>query len=207
MNFSQIIRFHRERLKYNKKELAARVGVTQPYIVQIENDGRVPGDGVVLRLADVLELERRELLFSAYRARASDDTRHFFTSIFDDLTPNGEFSQPFIESRKDLFESPEFSLRHLATGRDGAYQVALLIGKNRDAIFSGHAHSVPQIFVLVDGSFELDVAGTRTVLSRDAEISTKIGANQVHSIRVIEPGRLLSVTLGEVMRRLTKRES
>ena len=117
MHFSEIIRLHREQHGLNKKQLAEKVSVTQPYIVQIENDGKIPGDGVVLRLADALGLDRRELLFSAYRARASEDIRHYFHSIFDDLTPTEEFNQPFIEARKDHFESPDFSLRHLRRNR------------------------------------------------------------------------------------------
>lgn len=201
MEFAQIIRSHRERLGLNKKQLAARVQVTQPYIVQIENDGRVPADAVVLRLADTLGLSRRELLFAAYKARASDDTRHYFHSIFDDLTPTETFSQPFIEARKNQFESPDFSLTHLTTSEDGAYQVALLTAKTGDAVFSTHAHSVPQILVAVDGTFEVEIAGAARLLSPGGEISALVPARTAHKIVARTPGRLLTVTLGRVVRR------
>ncbi|RMG49197.1 MAG: helix-turn-helix domain-containing protein [Acidobacteria bacterium] len=200
MEFSEIIRVHREQLNLNKKQLAEKVGVTQPYIVQIENDGKIPGDGVVLRLADALGLDRRELLFAAYRARASEDTRHYFHSIFDDLTPTEEFSQPFIEARKDQFESPEFSIRHLSTSADSSYQVALLTAKVPQASFSTHAHSVPQVLVAVEGSFEVTVDGKTVTLSKDRQLSTVVPARTPHKIRSLTTGRLLTVTLGRVVR-------
>lgn len=200
MTFAEIIRFHRERLGLNKKQLAEKVAVTQPYIVQIENDGKIPGDAVVLRLADALGLDRRELLFAAYRARASDDTRHFFHSLFDDLTPTEEFNQPFIEARKDQFESPDFSLRHLSTSPDGSFQVALLKAKSTDARFSTHAHKVPQVFVAVDGSFDVTVGSQVHRISEESELSMVVPANQPHMIRAISPGRLLTISLGQVVR-------
>jgi len=200
MTFAEIIRFHRERLGLNKKQLAEKVGVTQPYIVQIENDGKIPGDGVVLRLADALGLDRRELLFAAYRARASDDTRHYFHSIFDDLTPTENFNQPFIETRKDHFESPDFSLHHLSTAPDGIYQVALLTAKSEGARFSPHAHRIPQVFVAVEGEFEVMVDGRKHRVAADGPLSLEIPANTAHEILAKTPGRLLTISLGQVLR-------
>ncbi|NJN64486.1 MAG: helix-turn-helix transcriptional regulator [Acidobacteria bacterium] len=54
MDFRETISSYREKAGWTKKKLAELVGVTQPYIVQIENDGKVPSDAVVLRLADCL---------------------------------------------------------------------------------------------------------------------------------------------------------
>lgn len=200
MTFAEIVRFHRERLGLNKKQLAEKVGVTQPYIVQIENDGKIPGDGVVLRLADALGLDRRELLFAAYRARATDDTRHYFRSIFDDLTPTEEFNQPFIETRKDHFESPDFSLQHIGTAPDGIYQVALLKAKTADAQFSSHAHTVAQTFVVVDGQFEVTANGVANLLSPEGRLSVEVPPNTTHMIRALSPGRIITISLGEVVR-------
>jgi transcriptional regulator with XRE-family HTH domain len=204
MTFAEIIRIHREQLGLNKKQLAEKVGVTQPYIVQIENDGKIPGDGVVLRLADSLGLDRRELLFAAYRARASDDTRHYFHSIFDDLTPSEEFTQPFIETRKDHFESPDFSLQHLSTAPDGLFQVALLRAKTPGAEFSTHAHKVPQVYVVIDGVFEVTIGGKVTELGGEkGALSVVIPANAQHNVRAVEMGRCLTVTLGQVVRTIS----
>lgn len=201
MTFAEIIRYHREQLGLNKKQLAEKVGVTQPYIVQIENDGKIPGDGVVLRLADALGLDRRELLFAAYRARASDDTRHYFHSIFDDLTPTEEFSQPFIETRKDHFESPDFSLQHLSTAPDGVFQVAVLRAKNPEAQFSTHAHSVAQVYIAVQGRFEVTINGKKHMVGGpEGLLSVVIPPNASHSVRSLEEGRCLTVTLGQVVR-------
>jgi len=201
MTFAEIIRYHREQLGLNKKQLAEKVGVTQPYIVQIENDGKIPGDGVVLRLADSLGLDRRELLFAAYRARASDDTRHYFHSIFDDLTPTEEFSQPFIETRKYHFESPDFSLQHLSTAPDGVFQVAVLRAKSPDAQFSNHAHSVPQVYVAVQGRFEVTINGKKHLLGgTEGLLSVVIPAHATHNVRSLEEGRCLTGTLGQVVR-------
>lgn len=200
MHFAEIIRLHRERQGLNKKQLSEKVGVTQPYIVQIENDGKIPGDTVVLRLADSLGLERRELLFAAYRARASEDTRHYFHSIFDDLTPTEEFNQPFIEARKDHFESPDFSLRHLSTSPDRTYQVSVVRAKSAEAQFSTHEHNVPQVLVAVDGEFEVTVGEDHHTLSKDAELSMIIPPRTPHRIRAKSAGRILTVTLGQVVR-------
>lgn len=200
MTFAEIVRFHRERLGLNKKQLAEKVGVTQPYIVQIENDGKIPGDGVVLRLADALGLDRRELLFSAYRARATDDTRHFFRSIFDDLTPTEEFNQPFIETRKDHFESPDFSIQHIGTAPDGVFQVAVLKAKTPNAQFSAHAHSVPQTFVVVDGQFEINSGGVPHNLNPAGPLSVEVPANTPHMIKALTAGRMITISLGEVVR-------
>jgi transcriptional regulator with XRE-family HTH domain len=200
MTFAEIIRFHRERLGLNKKQLAEKVGVTQPYIVQIENDGKIPGDGVVLRLADSLSLDRRELLFAAYRARASEDTRHYFQSIFDDLEPAEEFNQPFIEARKDQFESPDFSLRHLGTAADHSFQVAILRAKAPEARFSSHAHRVAQVFVAVEGKFEIRVGDDDVIVEPGGQVSVDVPPGTKHRIRCLEVGRLLSVSLGQVVR-------
>jgi transcriptional regulator with XRE-family HTH domain len=200
MNFAEIVKHHRERHGLNKKQLAEKVRVTQPYIVQIENDGKIPGDSVVLKLADALGLERRELLFAAYRARASDDTRHFFHSLFDDLTPTEEFNQPFIEARKDQFESPEFSLRHLGTAHDGSFQVALLRAKINGARFSVHEHKVPQIYVAVDGAFDVQIRDQIEQISPQGTLSVTIPASTPHGLRARSTGRLLTVTLGQVVR-------
>ncbi len=200
MHFSEIIRLHRERHGLNKKQLAEKVSVTQPYIVQIENDGKIPGDGVVLRLAEALSLDRRELLFSAYRARASEDTRHYFHSIFDDLMPTEEFNQPFIEARKDHFESPDFSLRHLSTAQDLSFQVALLRAKAPDAAFSMHAHSVAQVLIAVDGEFEVVLGDQPMILSKTGQLSVVVPARMPHKLRAITAGSLLTVTLGQVVR-------
>lgn len=200
MTFAEIVKFHREKLSLNKKQLAERVGVTQPYIVQIENDGKIPGDAVVLKLADALGLDRRELLFAAYRARASDDTRHYFHSLFDDLIPTEEFNQPFIEARKDQFESPDFSLRHLGTAQDGAFQVALLRAKIPGARFSMHEHRVPQIYVAVDCVAEVTIRDQVVTLSPTATISVTIPAQAPHMVKAVTMGRMLTVTLGQVVR-------
>ncbi len=205
MTFAEIIKLHRERLGLNKKQLAEKVGVTQPYIVQIENDGKIPGDGVVLRLADALGLDRRELLFSAYRARASDDTRHYFHSIFDDLEPTEEFAQPFIETRKDHFESPDFSLQHLSTASNGVYQVAILTAKNDGAEFSGHTHGVPQIYIAIDGEYEAKIGDTVVRLGGpDGELCAVIPARTQHSLKAVQRGRCMTVTLGQVVRTANK---
>lgn len=200
MTFAEIVKLHREKLTLNKKQLAERVGVTQPYIVQIENDGKIPGDAVVLKLADALGLDRRELLFAAYRARASDDTRHYFHSLFDDLTPTEEFNQPFIEARKDQFESPEFSLRHLGTAHDGAFQVALLRAKVAGARFSTHEHKVAQIYVAIDCNVEITIRDQAVVLSPGGTISVTIPAQAPHMVKALAAGRMLTVTLGQVVR-------
>jgi transcriptional regulator with XRE-family HTH domain len=200
MEFRETIRTYREKAGWTKKKLAELVGVTQPYIVQIENDGKVPSDSVVLRLADCLGVQRRELLFAAYRARAPKDLKDCFSTVFDDFIPSGHFEQPFIVSRGNHIESPEFVIRDLGTSVGGGFHISLIETKSEEAELEEHSHSVPVTLVVSQGSFTVEAGGMTRQLSLGGEVSMTIPASVPHTIRAQGLGKMLSIALGRVVR-------
>jgi transcriptional regulator with XRE-family HTH domain len=198
MEFRETIRQYREREGWTKKKLAELVGVTQPYIVQIENDGKVPSDAVVLRLADCLGVDRRELLFAAYRARAPKDLKECFASVFDDdFVPGRSFDQPFVLSRGNHIESPDFIIRDLGTSVGGGFHISLIQAKSDDAFFEEHQHRVPTTLVVAEGIFTVARESGETELSLDGQVCMTLPAGAMHSVRALKKGKLISIALGQ----------
>lgn len=65
-NFGQVIRDRRRRLGLSQQEIARRIKTSIPYLGHLESGKRSPSDKVLRRLAQVLELDRRELFILAY---------------------------------------------------------------------------------------------------------------------------------------------
>ena len=73
MDFPQALRARRSHRRISQLELAARAGTTQRHLSFLESGRSAPGRGLVLRLAESLELplrERNELLLAAGYAPA-----------------------------------------------------------------------------------------------------------------------------------------
>ncbi|MFZ2061928.1 MAG: type II toxin-antitoxin system HicB family antitoxin [Candidatus Binatus sp.] len=69
--FGQVIRERRRQLDLTKDEVARRLKTSTNYVGHLESGKRHPSDKIVVRLAEVLGLDRRELFFLANpRARA-----------------------------------------------------------------------------------------------------------------------------------------
>lgn len=62
-----VIREGRLALNISLRELARRLGVTPSYVSDIENDRRVPSEGVLRRIADELTLDFDDLVARAGR--------------------------------------------------------------------------------------------------------------------------------------------
>lgn len=196
MDFRETISSYREKAGWTKKKLAELVGVTQPYIVQIENDGKVPSDAVVLRLADCLGVDRRELLFAAYRARAPKDLKECFATVLEELVPGEAFDQPFVHARGSHLESPDFIVRDLGTSVGGGFQISLIETKNPSAELPDHVHRVTVTLVAVEGTFEVRREGETTTLSPRGQAALTIGPNERHALRARGMGKLIAIGLG-----------
>jgi len=87
--FSAQIGEARLRLGLSQRSLGAQIrtpkrpnGVWNTYVGQIEKGGKVPSDEVVLKLAQVLQLDCAELLLAAYRARTeSAEVQTLFAKV------------------------------------------------------------------------------------------------------------------------------
>ncbi len=87
--FSSMIKEGRARGHFSQRQLGEQIqtakspnGVWNTYVGQIEKGEKVPSDEIVLKLAEVLELNTSEVLLAAYRARAdSDQARELFDKM------------------------------------------------------------------------------------------------------------------------------
>jgi transcriptional regulator with XRE-family HTH domain len=64
-SFGQVIRDRRRQLDLTQQEIARRIKTSTPYVGHLESSKRHPSDKVLVRLAEVLGLDRRELFFLA----------------------------------------------------------------------------------------------------------------------------------------------
>ncbi|MFE0459869.1 helix-turn-helix domain-containing protein [Kitasatospora sp. NPDC058965] len=77
MDFSQTLRRHRSSRRLSQLDLATRAGTTQRHLSFLESGRSVPGRGVVVRLAESLDLplrDRNELLLAAGYAPVYPET-------------------------------------------------------------------------------------------------------------------------------------
>jgi transcriptional regulator with XRE-family HTH domain len=63
--FGDLIRSKRREMDLTQVEVAARIGISTPYIGHLESGKRHPSDKIVKRFAEVLGLGNRELFFLA----------------------------------------------------------------------------------------------------------------------------------------------
>jgi transcriptional regulator with XRE-family HTH domain len=63
--FGQVIRERRRQLDLTQQEVAKRIKTSTPYVGHLEAGKRHPSDRILVRLADVLGLDQRELFFLA----------------------------------------------------------------------------------------------------------------------------------------------
>ena len=64
-SFGQVIRERRRKLDLTQQELARRIEMSMPYVALLETGARHPSDKVVVKLAEALALDPRELFFLA----------------------------------------------------------------------------------------------------------------------------------------------
>ncbi len=98
-NFAHMIGDARRKIGLSQRQLGERIqtakrpnGVWNTYVGQIEKGEKVPSDEVVLKLAEVLELNSDEVLVAACVARAeSDEARALFKKM------EGVLTDPVVE--------------------------------------------------------------------------------------------------------------
>lgn len=98
-------------------QTAEQAGISRTYIAKILQGSRNPEDEVVLKLADVLQIDRKEVLFIAHRDRAPEEAKNYFggkplksvrslPKTFLDLMPSAEnvdenrYSRKYIQLAK-----------------------------------------------------------------------------------------------------------
>src|SRR5260221_4506560 len=64
-SFADVIRARRRELELTQDEVAARIGISTPYVGHLESGKRHPSDKIVTKLAHALDLGSRELFFLA----------------------------------------------------------------------------------------------------------------------------------------------
>ena len=65
LTFGHLIRSRRRQLDLTQEEVARRIGTSVPYIGHLETQKRHPSEKVIVKLAEVLGLDSRELFFLA----------------------------------------------------------------------------------------------------------------------------------------------
>ena len=101
MEFADIIKKARKRLRLSQAGLGGEIGVWNTYVGQIEKGEKVPSDEVVIKLANVLDLDLNELLLSAYKAKAdSAEAQGLFTRI--ETALNDPVLQTIVSSSSPL---------------------------------------------------------------------------------------------------------
>ncbi len=64
-SFHQLIRGRRRQLDLTQEEVASRIKTSVAYVGHLESGKRHPSPTIVMKLADILGLDRRELFFLA----------------------------------------------------------------------------------------------------------------------------------------------
>lgn len=77
-SFALKITKNRKKLGFTKKTVANLVQCSETYIGNIENKGVVPEDEIVIRLANALSLEERDLLLLAHKVKAPRGAKQYF---------------------------------------------------------------------------------------------------------------------------------
>jgi transcriptional regulator with XRE-family HTH domain len=70
--FGHLIKGLRERKGVTQAELAEQIGVSAPYISQVELGRRIPVDALCIKLADALNYDIRDLVDRARKVRSPD---------------------------------------------------------------------------------------------------------------------------------------
>jgi transcriptional regulator with XRE-family HTH domain len=63
--FAQRIRTRRRGLDFTQEEVARRIGTSTPYVGHLESGKRHPSEKIVVKLADILGIDRAELFLMA----------------------------------------------------------------------------------------------------------------------------------------------
>jgi transcriptional regulator with XRE-family HTH domain len=73
--FGHLIKGLREKKEVTQAELAERIGVSAPYISQVELGRRIPVDALCIKLAEALNYDIRDLVDRARKARSPETER------------------------------------------------------------------------------------------------------------------------------------
>jgi len=73
-----LILSRRKQRGLSRRQVARAAGISEEYLRRIETMGKVPNDEVVIRLAEVLEIDMQQAVLMAHRDRAPEAAKAFF---------------------------------------------------------------------------------------------------------------------------------
>lgn len=100
---SEIIKRSRLRKNWTQKKLAEEVETSVIYISKLEQSIHLPGDELVLKLAEKLDLDKRDFIWRVYRERTSPDIRNYLPELNEPYLANiSDDAKEFIECYEEL---------------------------------------------------------------------------------------------------------
>ncbi|WP_035795486.1 helix-turn-helix domain-containing protein [Kitasatospora mediocidica] len=172
------VRRRRRALDLTLAEVAARSGLSSPFLSQIENDRARPSMRSLQLIADALATTAVQLLAAAHPARRVDIVRAGADgelATAEDADPDGARVRPLVRGHHQL-HALEFTGRH-----DGLREFL---------------HRNDELLYVADGSAELEADGETHRLSAGDTLYLAGGVR--HRWRALEPGtRVLVVAVAE----------
>ncbi len=121
LELGQIIKDRMEALGLTYQRTAELAGITKDYVYKIIQGERKPEEQTVLKLAEALQIDKKELLFISYRDRAPEEAKNYFgerplksvrslPKMFLDLMPSPEYVDENRYSRKYIELAKETTL-------------------------------------------------------------------------------------------------
>jgi SOS-response transcriptional repressor LexA len=80
-NLGEVLTDRQKELGLSYREIAVRAGVSDVYISLVFRGKRVPGDEVLIRIAQALELDAQHLIYRAHWEKAPEEAKGYFEGI------------------------------------------------------------------------------------------------------------------------------
>ncbi len=78
MTTGQAIRKARKRANITQAQLAARINCTEGYVAHLERGRSLPSENKLLRICDVLRMDKREMIRQRQKEKATGEARPFY---------------------------------------------------------------------------------------------------------------------------------
>lgn len=128
--FGQYLRELRKKREITLKDLGKEVGLSQPYLSQIENGEKgIPSPDILKKLAGPLGVEYGELMYEAgyLDEIAQDDNLSFTRIVVNDKVLRGEEAKAYLRSNGGIFKSAEEAEE--ASSKADELEMLLILGK------------------------------------------------------------------------------
>lgn len=126
IELGRVVREKMRALELTYDKTAELAGISRTYVAKIIQGARDPEDETVLKLAEVLEMDKKELLFISHRDKTPEEAKAYFglkpvptfQKIFRDHLPPPEYveenrySRKFIELAKKIDDHAKKRIEH-----------------------------------------------------------------------------------------------